>query len=205
MNTMNVMGTKKAKLADLTPHPKNVRQGDVGALAESLKAHGQYRPIVAQQSTGYILAGNHTYKAAHALGWKEILVTFIDVDDEQALRILLIDNRANDLATYNDDGLAELLKQLAATDKHLEGTGFDGDDLDDLLFRLNGSTGFLTEGLSVAERTEEWAERGVRSIILPYPEEEWRDITDHLKTLRERYSAESNAEVVAKLVKDACA
>jgi ParB-like chromosome segregation protein Spo0J len=97
-------------LNTLTLHPKNVRQGDVGAIVESLNLHGQYRPIVAQKSTGYILAGNHTWKAASALGWKEIAVTYVDVDDDQAARILLVDNRANDLATYDDVSLANLLR-----------------------------------------------------------------------------------------------
>lgn len=117
----------------LTPHPKNVRQGDVGAISESLKHHGQYRPIVVQLSTRHILAGNHTYKAAKALGWKEIACTFVDCDDEQATRILLMDNRANDLASYDDSALAEMLQGLMATDDQLAGTGFDPEDLQQLL------------------------------------------------------------------------
>lgn len=127
---------KTVPLTAVTPHPKNVRQGDVGAICQSLEAHGQYRPIVVQASTGHILAGNHTWQAMNALGWKKVAVTYIDVDDDEALRILLVDNRANDLATYDDHGLLELLQQLASTKNHLAGTGFDGDDLDDLLAQL---------------------------------------------------------------------
>lgn len=114
-------------------HPSNVRQGDIGAISESLKAHGQYRPIVYQQSTKRILAGNHTYKAAKALGWTHIAATPIVCDDEQALRILLADNKANDLATYDEPELIELLKQLADTNEGLLGTLFDGDELDSLI------------------------------------------------------------------------
>jgi DNA modification methylase len=115
-------------------HPKNVRQGDIGAISESLQAHGQYRPIVVDKRTNRILAGNHTWKAAKALGWTEINAGFIETkDDDEALRILLADNRTTDLASYDDSGLAELLKQLADTEIGLEGTAFDGDDLDTLL------------------------------------------------------------------------
>ena len=115
-------------------HPKNVRQGDIGAISESLKAHGQYRPIVVDKRTNRILAGNHTWKAAKALGWQQINAGFIETkDDDEALRILLADNRTTDLASYDDSGLAELLKQLSETDIGLEGTVFDGDDLDSLL------------------------------------------------------------------------
>lgn len=120
-------------VADLQPHPQNVRQGDIGAISESLKHHGQYRPIVVQKSSGHILAGNHTFKAAKALGWKEIACTFVDCDDEQATRILLMDNRANDLASYDDSALAEMLQTLMATDDQLAGTGFAPEDLQQLL------------------------------------------------------------------------
>lgn len=115
-------------------HSKNVRQGDIGAISESLKAHGQYRPIVVDKRTNRILAGNHTWKAAKALGWQQIAAGYIETkDDDEALRILLADNRTTDLASYDDSGLADLLKQLSETDIGLEGTAFDGDDLDNLL------------------------------------------------------------------------
>jgi hypothetical protein len=140
-----MMGTEQIKLSQLKPHPKNVRQGDVGAISESLQTHGQYRPIVVQKSTNHILAGNHTYKAAKALGWKEISVTYIDVDDEKALRILLVDNRVNDLASYNESALVELIKELAQTDQKLTGTGFDGDALDQLITDMDNDKLFKDE------------------------------------------------------------
>jgi hypothetical protein len=118
----------------IQPHPKNVRQGDIGAISESLKAHGQYRPIVVDKRTNQILAGNHTWKAAKSLGWSQIAVGFIETkDDDDATRILLADNRTTDLASYDDAGLANLLKDLAETEEGLDGTGFDGDALDELL------------------------------------------------------------------------
>jgi len=131
--TQKELATVSASIDDITPHPKNVRQGDIGAISESLKAHGQYRAIVVQRSTGHILAGNHTWKAAKALGWKQISAHFIDCDDEKAMRILLADNRANDLATYDDAALAAVLKELAATDDGLTGTLYDGESLDRLI------------------------------------------------------------------------
>ena len=123
----------------ISTHARNVRQGDVGAIVQSLEAHGQYRPIVVHKSTNQILAGNHTYLAAKSLGWDKIAVTFVDCDDEQALRILIADNRTNDLATYDDAGLAELLKELAQTNIGLQGTLYEGDALDQLLFDLTNT------------------------------------------------------------------
>lgn len=117
-------------------HPRNVRQGDIGAISESLRAHGQYRAIVVQRGTNHILAGNHTYQAAKALGWKEIAVTYVDCDDDQALRIMLADNRTNDLASYDDDALTGLLKELVSSERGLDDTAYSANDLDELIKSL---------------------------------------------------------------------
>ena len=194
------LSIQQTPIDNIHPHPRNVRQGDVGAIAESLRAHGQYRPIVVQKSSGDILAGNHTWKAAKALGWTQVDVTFVDVDDDEAARILLIDNRANDLATYDDEGLAELLQELAASELSLEGTGFDGDDLDDLLFKLNGGLGNLGEGKSAAERLEEFESRGVKSFILPFPEYEYDEMVGLLKKMREHTGHDNNSDSLKHLL-----
>ena len=129
--------TETVKIDSLRPHPRNPREGDIGAIHQSINNNGFYGSVLAQQSTGFILAGNHRWQAMLQAGATEIPVTWIDVDDDHALRILLADNRTNDLATYNDDELSTLLEELVQTTGTLAGTGFDGDDLDDLLTTFN--------------------------------------------------------------------
>lgn len=116
----------------LVPHPQNPRRGDVGVIGESIGANGFYGTVLAQKSTGHVLAGNHRLQAAIAAGAETIPVTWADVDDETALRILLADNRTNDLAAYDDAQLRDVLLGLAA----LEGTGFDDEALNEVLGRL---------------------------------------------------------------------
>lgn len=123
---------------DVEPHPRNPRLGDVAAIANSLMVHGQYRPIVVQKATGYVLAGNHTLKGARRLrdngatGWDTIDAVVLDVDDVEAKRIMLVDNRSAELGTYDDGVLAELLRELP----DLDGTGYEPADLDDVLERM---------------------------------------------------------------------
>lgn len=106
----------------LEEYSGNARQGDVDGIARSLQINGQYRSIVVRRETREILAGNHTFKAAKKLGWKNIKVTYLDgLTDEQARRIVLADNRYNDLATYNVPDLTKLLEEMTT----LDGTGFD--------------------------------------------------------------------------------
>ena len=162
-------------------HEKNVRQGDIGAISESLKAHGQYRPIVVDRRTNKILAGNHTWKAAKALGWKQISVGFVETkDDNEALRILLADNKANDLATYDETELIGLLKEIADTSEGLLGTLFDGNDLDDLVFASEYTHGNTQQGTEASADTEEYFNKGIRSLILIFEENVHTELTEKL-------------------------
>lgn len=114
--------TEVVKVEDLKPFGKNPRKGDVDMIAESLKQHGQYRPLIVRKDTMEVLAGNHTLKAAQKLGWKKIAVNVIDVNEDQAKRIVLVDNRTQDAATYDTDLLAEI---LATMPDPTVGTGFE--------------------------------------------------------------------------------
>lgn len=140
MTTMNTtpgaLHVTLTPTADLHPFPGNARQGDIGAIVESLRHHGQYRPLVVQAGTMHVIAGNHTLQAAQQLGWTEIAATILDVTDDQAQRLNIVDNRTQDLATNNEYALAALLRDLTATQDGLAGTGYTLDDLDDLLTEL---------------------------------------------------------------------
>lgn len=155
----------------LRPHPENPREGDVAAIAESLTVNGQYRPLVVQAGTGVIVAGNHTWKAAQRLGWEFIDVVMLDIDDQQARRILLADNRLSDLAHYDDAALLLVLQELG-TD--LDGTGYTAVSVEDL-------AKLLAPPPSVADLVDETEEPDpadfypVVKMALPPPEfDRWR-------------------------------
>lgn len=126
---------------DLQPYGTNPRRGNITTIAESLAEHGQYRPIVVRRETSEVLAGNHTLAAARSLGWTEIAATYVDCDAETAAKIVLVDNRSNDLAGYDDQLLAQILTGL----EDLAGTGYDQRDLDELLASLSPDPTALTD------------------------------------------------------------
>jgi hypothetical protein len=115
--------------------PGNPRQGDVGAIVESLRRFGQLKPIVVQDSSGYVVAGNHVLAAAHALGWSAIAVVRSPLSDADARAFLVADNRLSELGTYDEVALTELLRELAVSGD-LVATGYDGDDVDAMIRRL---------------------------------------------------------------------
>lgn len=122
------------KVADLRNYHRNARKGNVEAIKNSINIHGLYRPVVVNRGThtgrkNEVLAGNHTLKAVRELGWETIPVTFVDYDDDQAKRVVLIDNKLSDDATYDVSTLTAELESL----DDLEGTGYTDEDLDKLL------------------------------------------------------------------------
>ena len=127
-SNIKVGGVASVAISSLESYPSNPRRGDIEAIAQSLKAHGQYRPIVVQYGTNYILAGNHTYKAARKLGWKKIKITYVDCDEQTARKMVLADNRLTDLASYNEP----LLKNLLTSLPDVGGTGFTESEIESL-------------------------------------------------------------------------
>lgn len=121
---------------DLREHPENPRRGNVELIAGSIAVNDFYGAVLVQAGTGRVVAGNHRLKAARSLGRDTVPAIVADLDDDQARRILLVDNRSNDLAGYDDDVLGALLSDLAAS-SDLTGTGYDDVDLGDILARLN--------------------------------------------------------------------
>lgn len=123
-------------LDQLLPHPMNPRKGNVAKIVESIRTNGFYGVIVAQKSTRYILAGNHRWRAAQQLGLESVPVMWLNISDAKAKKILLADNRTNDLAAYENDSLQELLRSVIAEDD-LIGTGYDATDIQALIDDAN--------------------------------------------------------------------
>lgn len=116
--------------AELRLYHRNPRVGNVDRIKQSLTVNTQYKPICVNVGTHTgrpleVLAGNHTVKAARDLGWETIAAVTVDVDDDQAVRIVAADNRTSDLGTYDDRLLLELLADL----DDLDGTGYDPADI----------------------------------------------------------------------------
>ena len=135
----------------LKVHPKNVNEADLGAIIESIKAQGFYGALVAQRGTNFVCVGNHRLLAARQLGFDTLPVTWIDCDDETALRVMIADNATTRRGHDNPAALAELLAELAATETGLgAGLGYDGDDLDQLISDLSRT------GIDANDLNAEW-------------------------------------------------
>lgn len=108
------------------PHPDNPNSGDIDAIAESMALNGQYAPIIIWAETGEILAGNTRHAAALSLGWSHIAALPVSAETrEEALRILLVDNRSARLARMDEGLLLAALRGVG----DLSGTGYGSEDV----------------------------------------------------------------------------
>lgn len=202
----------KAKITDLKEFKGNPRKGNVKALAESLEANGQYRPIIVQAGTNQILAGNHLWKAAQTLGHTHIDAVYLEVDDIQAKKIVAADNRLADLGEYDEKLLFDLLDDI-----DLSGTGYEPADIDDLLASLDEQsvpptwqTGInenthqenVQQRPTLADRASHYAERTIRLLMCEYPNHQYVWIQERLVELREKYKIDNNAEAILKAVEE---
>ena len=146
------MEIKIMKLVDLHEDPKNARKHNkknIDLICKSLKEFDQYKNIVVQKSTGKIIAGNGTYQAAKVLGWDEIECNVVDIPDDKATAMAVVDNRSTDLSSWDNDVLGSVLDGLSSDD--LEVTGFDDKDIEKLL-----KAGSDDDKKSAISDVEEW-------------------------------------------------
>ena len=138
MDSGNTLTVEQVPLGELRPDPANARthsERNLEAIQGSLARFGQQKPIVVD-ADGVIRAGNGTYQAAKALGWRALAVVRTHLEGLEAAAFSIADNRTSDLSEFDDPSLAQLLAELRAEDA-LAGVGFEEDEIDALLAELD--------------------------------------------------------------------
>lgn len=200
-------------VATIEPHPRNPRRGVTPEIARSLERFGQVRAILTDGR--YIVAGNHTYKAALSLGWTHIAaVAHKFASPEQARRYLLADNRTSDLGDYAKDELLAMLEELEETGEW-EGTGYMVDDVEDLRSMQDAvkETERAEFGGGFAATEEELAERAARlaagntykELFLVLADDQVTDFELHVKVLRKEYGQTDVSGAVARALHEQAA
>jgi DNA modification methylase len=121
----------------LVPYSRTPRKNDhaIERMAASISEFGFKIPILAR-SNGEVVDGHLRLKAAQKLGLNDVPVILCDEWSEtqvKAFRLLV--NRSATWAEWDLDLVALELDELKSLDFDLTFTGFDGAELDDILFR----------------------------------------------------------------------
>lgn len=197
-----------AALDALIEHPRNPRRGKVEVVAESIEANGFYGAIIAQRSTGYVLAGHTRRRALLDEGATGGPVLWLECDDDTALRILLADNQAAAVATWDDRALADLLAELALTDAELAGTGFAPVELSELAADMSLPEPLpapVNSNSTTAAKLDEYQNTQLRQVVLVFQQADYDRFVDALEAVRAATGAASYAAVVTPLVYQAAA
>lgn len=130
---------EEADIGSLVENPRNPKahpDDQIIRLMASLRANGQYKPVLARRENRMLIAGHGIRLAAMRLGWPKLQVAFWDVDQATADRTMLGDNRLGELSKSDDDRVAELLREIPE-DEWL-GVGFSGAEAEKLMADLVG-------------------------------------------------------------------
>jgi len=134
-------------VADLWPDPHNARKHDdrnLEAIAASLRRFGQQAPVVYVVSTAgggratrkkkIVIKGSGLLQAAsRILHWRTVAAVESGLEGEAATAFAIADNRSSDLSEFDEQLLAEQLKELGEADFSLDDVGFSEGEFAELM------------------------------------------------------------------------
>jgi DNA modification methylase len=143
-------------LSKIVPYAKNARKitpEAVDKVAASIQEFGWRVPIVVDKD-GVIICGHTRLLAAQKLGLCQAPVHVADnLTRAQVRAYRLLDNRSHEETTWDKDLLGLELLDLKGMGVDLELTGFDSNEIDDLLADMEGGPG-LTDDNAAPELSE---------------------------------------------------
>lgn len=188
----------------LEEHPENPNRGDDKSVKESVDANGFYGAILIQKSSGRIIGGHTRYRVAVKEGSETIPGIWLDVNDAQARKIMLADNRTRDLAFYDDAALLDSLSKILEADGTLVGTGYDDTTYQMLTQYFESDdlfVGNVQQGMTTKDRIEAFGETDNRNVILVYGSDDYKEMVESLALVREKLNLETNSEVALALIR----
>ena len=125
----------KMKVEDLIPYINNPRNNEnaVDKVASSISEFGFKNPIFVDKNN-VVVNGHTRLLASKKLGLKEVPVIVIDdLSEAQIKAFRIADNKTSEYAEWNEELLKIELEQLEEMNFNLECTGFDMDDIEQML------------------------------------------------------------------------
>lgn len=223
---------------------RNPKLHDDAGISHSIRHHGFGESPMRDERTGRLVAGHGRIEqllALHAEGadapdgiqvdddgmWRvPVQAGWASKSDSDAESYLILANRLSEKGGWDDRTLTELLGDLAG-DNLLELTGYDTDDLDDLLAELeespalpplpgapdpapqqgDGNPADRGEGVrqyrGMDDLEDDYQASNHRMIVLTFTGDVYVWLVNKLSHLITERDVESNSDVVLRLVEDA--
>ena len=123
------------KVEDLIPYINNPRNNEnaVDKVASSISEFGFKNPIIIDKNN-VVINGHTRLLASKKLGLKEVpVIVADDLSEAQVKAFRIADNKTSEYAEWNEELLKIELEQLEDMNFDLECTGFDMDDIEQML------------------------------------------------------------------------
>lgn len=153
------MNIEKIDISVLIPYARNARthsDEQIAQIAGSIKEFGFNNPVLIDKDNG-VIAGHGRLAAARKLGLKEVpCIRLEHLTETQRKAYILADNRIALNSGWEAELLSLELSELLDGGVNLESLGFDADEIDALLNKIEP-----TEGLTDEDATPEVPEEPV--------------------------------------------
>ncbi|MCL4305079.1 ParB N-terminal domain-containing protein [bacterium] len=171
---VNGFPVKRMPLSRLKPadwNPRMMKAAELDKLRRSVETFGLVEPIIWNERSGQIVGGHQRVKVLLAAGTAETDVIVVDLDELQESQLNLSLNRIS--GDWDEDALRELIQSLQEHNADLSLTGFDDDEISDLLDDMEAVTieRELSEEqtLNLNQAWQEWARDTLKFIELLSP------------------------------------
>ena len=156
------MKVETAEIDSLKPahyNPRQISREELDKLSKSIKQFGFVDPALVRKADNMIVGGHQRIKAAQELGLKEVPVIYLDISENDAKLLNVALNKIS--GDWEEEKLTALLAELRFMDDVDELlTGFDDDELDQLLADLEEPVEGLTDDDAIPEDVEAICKEG---------------------------------------------
>jgi len=158
-------GVETVPIDSLMHDPANVRkhgERNLLAIKSSLARWGQQHPLVVNKD-GVVVAGNGRLSAMKSLGWQEVKIIRTDLSGAEAKAFAIADNRTAELASWDDDALAQTLAALQ-NDESIEhiAAGFTDYEINAIIGLTNEDAESEWEGMPGFEHEDQRSHRSIK-------------------------------------------
>ena len=122
------MKTVEVSIQTLVSDPNNARlhnEKNLNAIKGSIKKFGVVEPLVVRRANNQVIGGNGRLSVLKELGYKQVPVNYVDVDEKTAIAMGAALNRTAELAEWDKDVLGSQLQSLFEDDWDVEEFGFE--------------------------------------------------------------------------------
>lgn len=187
------MKIEKRNIDLIKPYWRNPRKNDkaIEAVKSSIKKYGYNQPIVVDKKD-VIIAGHTRYKALRQLGFKNVAVVVLDIDEDKAKQYRIADNKTAEKSEWDDDLLMFELREIEELEDMID--FFDDGELDSLL-DIKDEVYDFDEEFVEEERRQELVEEARATVVASLGNDYDEDDEEIQEKIEEKVEAKVNEEL----------